>query len=90
MGWDKQRNLKVRGQLDVVSTSTFRGLATLSAGGTVPLGQSFGLRLPGGVGTAGVGTADLQAIRLSFGGGSARLTANVGGTVYTWLGIAQP
>jgi len=96
MGWDKARNLRVRGNFSVGGTqtftgaTTFSGLATFAAGGTVPLGQSFGLRLPGGVGTAGVGTADLQALRLSYGGGSPRLTGNVGGTVYVWLGIAQP
>lgn len=95
MGWDKQRNLRVRGQLYSAGT------VTMAAGGTLPVNQTFGavgnvdfrsgtVRLPGGIGTAGVGTADLQRLVLSFGGGSCRLTANVGGTVYTFLGIAQP
>lgn len=90
MGWDKVRSLRVRGPASFAGAATHNGLVTMNAGGTVPLGQSFGIRLPGGVGTAGVGTADLQALRLSFGGGSARLTANVGGTVYVFLGIPQP
>lgn len=94
MPWLK--NTKIRG-----GSAYFSGTATLAGGGTLPQNAALGLRgnvdfrggtirVPGGVGTAGLGTADLQALVLSFGGGSARLTGVVGGTVYTWLGIAQP
>lgn len=77
------------------------GLSTMTGGGSVPAGANLGLAgttdlragtvlVPGGVGTAGVGTANSQMLVMSFGGGSARLTGNIGGTIYTWLGIAQP
>lgn len=101
MAWNKVSNLRVRGVSQFVGAATFSALATLNAGGTVPQNQTLGLRgntdlrggtvrMPGGIGTAGIGTADLQAFAVSYGGGSARITSNIGGSVYVWLGIAQP
>lgn len=90
MGWQKfGGNVKIR------------GLLRLDGGGTVPGGKALtvvgnldasggSVLMPGGVGSVTIAAGDLQRVAVAFYGGSAKLVANVGGSIYFANMTLQP